>query len=46
MDKGRLAAEEDTRIRARAKRAITEAVAFAKRSPHPNPATLEEGLYA
>jgi TPP-dependent pyruvate/acetoin dehydrogenase alpha subunit len=45
-EKGLLSAEDDRRIRAEARAIVAEAVRFARRSPDPDPATIEEGVFA
>ncbi len=42
----RLSADEDRRLRGEARACVRAAVAFARRSPEPDPATLEEGVFA
>ena len=43
---GILTAEKDARIKREARQAVSAAVEFARRSPYPDPATLEEGVFA
>jgi len=45
-DNGLLDREEDVRLKKEAHRIVREAVSFAKKSPYPDPATLEEGVFA
>lgn len=45
-ERGLLSADEDRRLRREARDIVRDAVAFAKRSPAPDPATLEQGVYA
>lgn len=44
--KGLLSVEEDRDLRRAAKLAVREAEEFARRSPDPDPSTLEEGVFA
>jgi TPP-dependent pyruvate/acetoin dehydrogenase alpha subunit len=44
--RGLLAGREDQTLKRDAKRLVAEAVAFAKKSPYPDPATLEQGVFA
>jgi len=43
---GALSPERDRAIRREARGVVAEAVRFAARSPEPDPATLEDGVYA
>ena len=46
MRLGLLTGRDDQALKREAKRRVAEAVAFARRSPDPDPATLEEGVFA
>ena len=46
MERGLLDAEADRALRRDARAVVAEAVRFARRSPGPDPATLEQGVFA
>jgi pyruvate dehydrogenase E1 component alpha subunit len=46
MERGLLSREDDQRLRREARATVAEAVRFARQSPDPDPATLEEGVFA
>jgi len=46
IKRGALNQENDRRLRREARAIVAEAVRFAKQSPDPDPATLEEGVFA
>lgn len=46
IKRGALNQENDRHLRREARAIVTEAVRFAKQSPDPDPATLEEGVFA
>jgi pyruvate dehydrogenase E1 component alpha subunit len=46
VKRGLLSKEDDRRLRREAKDAVACAVQFARQSPDPDPATLEEGVFA
>ena len=46
VKQGLLSPAEDRRLRKEARAVVAEAVRFARRSPDPDPATLQEGVYA
>jgi len=46
IQEGILTAKKDSHVKREARQAVSAAVEFARRSPYPDPATLEEGVFA